>query len=93
MADKRDPSSHRTPEQIKKMDRGYNSTPKMIEHRSMNNQARAAMAKKGLVHKGDGMDVDHEKGLRLGGTNSPKNLRVLSEHRNRGWERNPRGKA
>jgi hypothetical protein len=90
---KRDPSSHRTPAQIKKMDRGYNSTDKMIEHRSMNNEARALMAKKGLVHKGDGLDVDHKKGLRLGGGNDPKNLRVLSQKRNRGWERNPSGKA
>jgi hypothetical protein len=90
---KRDPSSHRTPAQIRKMDRGYNSTEKMIEHRGMNNEARALMAKKGLVHKGDGLDVDHKKGLRAGGTNSSKNLRVLSEHRNRGWERNPNGKA
>lgn len=82
---KRDPVSHRTPEQIKKMDRGYNSTPEMIERRSMNNQARAAMAKKGLVHKGDGNDVDHKKPLRSGGSNSEKNLRVVSKSRNRGW--------
>lgn len=93
MVGKRDPSSHRTPEQIKKMDRGYNSTEEMIKKRGMNNQARAEMAKKGLVHKGDGMDVDHKKGLRNGGTNASGNLRVLSEHRNRGWARNPKGQA
>ena len=85
MAGKRDPSSHRTPEQIKKMNRGYNSTPKMIEHRGMNNEARALMAKKGLVHKGDGLDVDHKKPLRSGGGNSESNLRAISKSRNRGW--------
>lgn len=85
MAGKRDPSSHRTPEQIRKMDNGYNATPKMVGHRMMNNQARAAMAKKGLVHKGDGLDVDHKHPLRSGGTNDPKNLRAISKSRNRGW--------
>lgn len=85
MVGKRDPSSHRTPDQIKKMDRGYNSTPKMIEHRGMNNQARAALAKKGFVHKGDGMDVDHKRPLRDGGSNDPKNLRAITAKRNRGW--------
>lgn len=84
-AGKRDPSSHRTPEQIKKMDRGYNSTPEMTKKRAMNNEARALMAKKGLVHKGDGLDVDHKKPLRSGGTNSERNLRAISAKRNRGW--------
>lgn len=82
---KRDPKSHRTPAQIRKMDRGYNSTPEMIEKRGMNNEARALMAKKGLVHKGDGLDVDHKKPLRAGGGNSEKNLRAISAKRNRGW--------
>lgn len=84
-AGKRDPSSHRTPEQIKKMDRGYNATEEMKHKRAMNNEARALMAKKGLVHKGDGLDVDHKKPLRAGGTNKPGNLRAISEKRNRGW--------
>ena len=41
MAGKRDPKSHRTPEQIKKMDRGYNATPEMVSKRTKNNQARS----------------------------------------------------
>jgi hypothetical protein len=40
MKGKRDPVSHRTPEQIKKMDRGYNATHEMVKKRTMNNQAR-----------------------------------------------------
>lgn len=82
---KRDPSSHRTPAQIQKMDRGYNHTPEMRHKRAMNNQARAMMMKKGMVHKGDGMDVDHKKPLRHGGGNSVSNLRAISKSRNRGW--------
>lgn len=85
MAGKRDPSSHRTPEQIKKMDRGYNATPEMVGKRTKNNQARAMMEKAGRVHKGDGMDVDHKKPLRSGGGNSKGNLRVIPKSRNRGW--------
>ena len=41
MKGKRDPVSHRTPEQIRKMDRGYNATPEMVKKRTMNNQARS----------------------------------------------------
>lgn len=85
MVGKRDPSSHRTPAQIKKMDRGFNSTPEMIKKRTMNNQARMIMTKEGRVHKGDGMDVDHHDPLRSGGSNKKSNLRVISAKRNRGW--------
>ena len=82
---KRDPSSHRTPEQIKKMDRGYNATPEMKKKRAMNNAARAELTKEGLVHKGDKMDVDHKKPLRSGGSNARSNLRAIPASRNRGW--------
>lgn len=83
--EKRDPKSHRTPTQIKRMDRGYNATPEMRKKRQMNNEARALMAKEGKVRKGDGMDVDHKRPLRSGGGNSKNNLRVVSKSRNRGW--------
>jgi 5-methylcytosine-specific restriction endonuclease McrA len=85
--EKRDPSSHRTPTQIRRMDRGYNATPEIQERRSKNNQARRMMKKKGLVQKGDGMDVDHKIPLRNGGGNSPSNLRVISQKKNRGWNK------
>jgi hypothetical protein len=85
MAEKRDPKSHRTPSQIRKMDRGYNATPEMVAKRTKNNQARAMMEKEGRVRKGDGKDVDHKKGLRDGGTNKRSNLRVTTASRNRGW--------
>lgn len=83
--EKRDPSSHRTPGQIKRMDRGYNATPENIEKRSMRNQARAKLAKEGLVKKGDGKDVDHKNPVRSGGGNSRSNLRVVSASKNRAW--------
>lgn len=83
----RDPSSHRTPQQVQKMDRGFNHRPSEIDKRAQRNYARAQYMKKGKVHKGDGKDIDHRKMLKDGGSNSPSNWRVLSEHKNRGWER------
>lgn len=85
MAGKRDPSSHRTPEQIKKMDRGYNSRPEIIDRREKQNAARAMLEREGKVHKGDGKDVDHKHPLRHGGGNDRSNLRAISRSRNRGW--------
>lgn len=85
--EKRDPSSHRTPTQIKRLDRGYNATEEMKKKRAKNNQARKIMADKGLVHKGDGMDVDHKHPLRFGGGNAVSNLRVMSKSKNRGWNK------
>lgn len=85
--EQRDPSSHRTPSQIKKMDRGYNATPENVKKRDMRNAARKKMAKAGLVSKGDGKDVDHIKPVRSGGTNARSNLRVLSKSKNRAWNK------
>ncbi len=83
----RDPSSHRTPGQIKRMDRGYNATPSNIKKRSMRNQARDIMAKdlgKGAIA---GKDVDHRVMVKDGGGNSRGNLRLRDPHTNRGWRK------
>lgn len=85
MAEKRDPSSHRTPSQIRKQVNGYNARPENVAKRVKNNQARAIMEKEGRVRKGDGKDVDHREPLRNGGGNNRSNLRVMSKSRNRGW--------
>lgn len=87
MSGKRDPSSHRTPEQIKKMDRGYNHEPKHIKGRSLRNQARTIMAKDLGKKAIAGKDVDHKVMVKDGGTNARSNLRVRSQHANRGWEK------
>ena len=75
----------------------YQGKPEQIKKRAERNGARAEMSKGGLVHKGDGMDVDHKKAIKNGGTNTNSNLRVISKERNRGFPRdsknNPRGAA
>lgn len=85
--EKRDPSSHRTPGQIKRKNNGYDARPENVAKRVKNNQARAIMMKEGKVKKGDNKDVDHKKPLRDGGSNARSNLRVQTEHKNRGWRR------
>lgn len=84
---RRDPSSHRTPEQIHKMDRNYNTTPEHEHQRSMRNQARRIVAKRDGKAAIKGKDVDHKKMVKDGGTNAPSNLRPRSVHANRGWEK------
>ena len=83
----RDPSSHRTPAQIKKMDRGYNHTPSNIKKRTERNQARTIMSKDLGEAAIAGKDVDHKVMVKDGGTNARSNLRVRSQHANRGWEK------
>lgn len=86
--EKRDPSSHRTPGQIKRKNRGYDARPEMVKRRMANNKARSIMMKAGRVKKGDGKDVAHKKSLDSGGTTVLENLAVQSQKKNRGWRRN-----
>lgn len=85
--EKRDPSSHRTPGQIKRKNAGYDARPENVAKRVKNNQARSMLEKEGRVKKGDGKDVDHKKPLRSGGSNARSNLRVQSQSENRGWRK------
>jgi 5-methylcytosine-specific restriction endonuclease McrA len=68
----------------------YQGTPEQIHKRSLRNQARREMEKRGLVHKGDGKDVDHKHPIDRGGDNRVENLRVLSRRANRGYRRDSR---
>ena len=70
----------------------FQGKPEQIKNRAQRNGARAEMAKSGRVHKGDGMDVDHKKSMKSGGTNSNGNLRVLTKEKNRGFPRNSKNK-
>ena len=72
-------------------DRLYNARPEQVKKRMARNRARAALMKEGLVHKGDGKDVDHKVPLDRGGSNARSNLRVTSQKKNRGWRRGKSG--
>jgi len=79
--EKRDPSSHRTPTQVHRM----NHKPGQQAVRHKTNAARKKLEKLGVVKKGDGMDVDHKKPLRAGGSNAVSNLRAVPKSVNRAW--------
>lgn len=69
----------------------YTSKPEVKKKRAEQNAARREMTKKGLVHKGDGKDVDHRTPLSKGGGNSSSNLRVVDKSSNRSFSRNKDG--
>jgi hypothetical protein len=70
----------------------YHASPKAKKERAMRNAARAEFEKKGLVHKGDGKDIDHKKPLSRGGSNADSNLRVQSVAKNRGYRRDAKNR-
>lgn len=80
---KRDPSSHRTPEQIAEMDAGYNHQPETIRRREEQNKGRRMLGLK----KGDARDAGHIKPLDKGGKTTKSNLEPQSQKLNRGWRR------
>lgn len=84
---KRDPSSHRTPGQIKKMDRGYNAQQVHRDGRNDRNKARRYMKDKHGAEAIKGKDVNHKRMIKDGGGNSPSNLNIQTQRKNRGWER------
>ena len=65
--------------------KNYQGKPDQLKKRAKRNAARAKMEKKGRVHKGDGKDVDHKKGVGAG--NGDGNLRVQPKSKNRSFAR------
>lgn len=69
----------------------YHGKPEQIEKRGERVAARRTAEKAGLVHKGDGKDVDHKRPLSKGGSNSTSNMRVVDKGTNRSFSRNADG--
>jgi len=66
----------------------YKSQPAQIKARVERNRARRIMQEAGLVHKGDGKEVDHIKPISKGGSTTRSNLRVVSASANDSFKRN-----
>ncbi len=66
----------------------YHARPKQKKRRASRNAARAIMAKKGKVTKGDGKDVHHTSGNPM----NNKKLSVKSRTRNRSFARTKTGR-
>lgn len=64
-------------------DTKYESSKEQRHNRAERVMARRELAKEGVVHRGDGKDVDHIKPVSKGGTNTRSNLQAISAHANR----------
>ena len=60
----------------------YHALPEQKKRRADRNRARAKAMKRGAVHKGDNLEVDHVGSHRTGRLKSVK-TRVISRHKNR----------
>jgi hypothetical protein len=79
------------PRPYKKEYEQYDGTPAVKKKRAARNKARRMMEREGLVHKGDGKDVDHKRPLSKGGASNRSNIRVKSATANRSYKRNADG--
>jgi hypothetical protein len=66
----------------------YKAQPKQIQAREDRNRARHIMQEAGLVHKGDGLQVDHIVPISKGGKTIRSNLRVVTASTNDSFKRN-----
>ena len=66
----------------------YGGTEAVKKRRAQQNKARRMLEREGVVHKGDGKDVDHKKPLSKGGTTVRSNLRAVPASDNRSNKRN-----
>ena len=66
----------------------YHSKEESKSDRASRNKGRRILEGAGLVHKGDGKDVDHQRPLSKGGSDERSNLRVVPAGSNRSFSRN-----
>lgn len=69
----------------------YQGRPDQIKKRSERTTARRQAEAAGIVHKGDGKDMDHIKPLSKGGKNVKSNERAVPASVNRSFSRNANG--
>lgn len=71
--------------------KNYDGTPEVKKKRAQRNKARRMLEREGIVHKGDGKDVDHVKPLSKGGTSTRSNLKAKPASANRSYKRKSDG--
>jgi hypothetical protein len=69
----------------------YHAKPEQIKNRAQRNKARGMLEKEGIVHKGDGKDVDHKRPLSKGGTTTRSNIVAKPKSANRSFKRTSSG--
>lgn len=65
-----------------KKEAAYEDRPEQVARRVARNKARRQAERKGLVHKGDNLEVDHRGTHRTGSLRNVR-TRVVSRHKNR----------
>ena len=70
--------------------KNYQGSEEQKKNRAKRNAARRKLEREGRVHKGDGNDVDHKRGI--SGGNGDSNLRVQSKSDNRSYPRDKNGR-
>lgn len=60
----------------------WENSPLQVKRREARNRARARAQRKGLVHKGDGLELDHLGSHRTGSLDNVP-TKVVSRHANR----------
>jgi hypothetical protein len=88
---KKDPKTGKSVRDYKREVELYTSKPEVVKKREEQNAARRMFEKEGIVHKGDGKDVDHKRALSKGGSNDKSNLRAVPSSQNRSFSRNSDG--
>lgn len=71
--------------------KNYDGTPAVKKKRAQRNKARRMLEREGVVHKGDGKDVNHKKPLSKGGTTVRSNLEAKPASANRSFKRKSNG--
>ena len=71
--------------------KNYDGTPAVKKKRAQRNKARRMLEREGVVHKGDGKDVDHVTPLSKGGTSARSNLKAKPAAANRSFKRKSDG--
>ena len=69
----------------------YDGTEAVKKKRAQRNKARRMLEREGVVHKGDGKDVDHKTPLSKGGTTTRSNLKAVPASANRSYKRTSKG--
>lgn len=69
----------------------YDGTEAVKKKRAQRNKARRMLEREGVVHKGDGKDVDHVKPLSKGGKTVRSNLKPKAASANRSYKRKSDG--
>jgi hypothetical protein len=69
----------------------YNKTPEQVKRQTLRRAAERAAVKSGASPIGDGKDIAHKRALDNAGANTPGNVAVQDDSKNRAWRKGRKG--